>query len=84
VLQEIISVSLSDLAAIGSFVSGAAVVVTLVFLILQLRQSTRATAASAMGAWLADYNNMLLRMSSDSEFADMCRRGLTDFTRSDA
>jgi hypothetical protein len=73
--------SLSDLAAIGSFVSGAAVVITLMFLILQLRQGTRATSASAMGTWLGDYNNMLLRMSSDSEFADMCRRGLTDFTQ---
>jgi hypothetical protein len=32
--------SLSDLAAIGSFVTGVAVVITLMFLTLQLRQST--------------------------------------------
>ncbi len=33
--------SLSDLAAIGSFVSGAAVIVTLIFLLLQMRQTER-------------------------------------------
>ena len=33
--------SLSDLASIGSFVSGVAVIVTLVFLLLQMRQANR-------------------------------------------
>ena len=73
--------TLSDLASLGSFVSGVAVRVTLVFLILQIRQSARATAASAMGTWLGDYNSMLLRISSEPEFAGMLRNGPTDFTR---
>jgi len=73
--------SFSDLAAIGSFVSSVAVTVTVVFLILQLRQSARATAASAMGTWLGYYNTMLLRISTDPEFEEMIRNGLTDFTR---
>jgi hypothetical protein len=33
--------SLSDLAALGSFVSGVAVMVTLIFLLLQMRQANR-------------------------------------------
>ena len=33
--------SLSDLAALGSFISGVAVVVTLVFLLVQMRQTNR-------------------------------------------
>jgi len=33
--------SISDLAAIGSFVSGIAVAVTLVFLVIQIRQTNR-------------------------------------------
>jgi hypothetical protein len=73
--------SFSDLAAIGSFVSGVAVAVTVVFLILQLRQNARATASSAMGTWLGDYNNMLLRVSTDPEFEEMIRNGLTDFAK---
>jgi len=35
------SISLSDLAAIGSFISGVAVVVSFVFLAVQLRQNAR-------------------------------------------
>ena len=38
--------TLSDLAAIGGFVSGLAVVVTLVFLLLQMRQQTQSLRAS--------------------------------------
>jgi hypothetical protein len=37
--------SLSDLASIGSFVSGAAVLVSLVYLRLQIRQNTRHSQA---------------------------------------
>jgi len=33
--------SLSDLASLGSFVSGVAVVITLIFLLLQMRQANR-------------------------------------------
>jgi hypothetical protein len=32
-----------------------------------------------MGIWLGDYNAMLLRISTDAEFALMVRKGLTDF-----
>jgi hypothetical protein len=73
--------SFSDLAAIGNFVSSIAVTVTGVFLILELRQNARATAASAMGTWLGDYNSMLLRVSTDPEFEEMIRNGLADFAR---
>ena len=50
--------SLSDLAALGSFVSGIAVVVTLVFLLLQMRQQTQSLRASTQqgrAARIAEY-----------------------------
>src|SRR5580692_952978 len=56
--------TLSDLAAIGSFVSGVAVVITLVFLVIQMRLNTAAlkraeysaaqTAASAFRMTIVD------------------------------
>ena len=71
--------SLSDLDAIGSFVGGVAVVVSFGFLALHLRQAARSTASSAMGAWLGDYNSMLLGITHDADSAVLVRRGLSDF-----
>src|SRR5665213_4361095 len=51
--------TLTDLAAIGSFISGVAVVVTLVFLLLQTRQNTRAIRAAASQAHAANYQALL-------------------------
>jgi hypothetical protein len=71
--------SLSDLASLGSFVSGMAVLASLLFLGLQLRQGVGATAAQAMGIWLGDYNAMLLRLAEDPDLAALMRDGLNDF-----
>lgn len=71
--------TLSDLESIGSFVGGIAVVFSFVFLALQMRQSARTTASSAMGAWLGDYNSMLLKISGDAGLSTLVREGLSDF-----
>lgn len=55
--------SLSDLAAIGSFVSGIAVVVSFVFLALQIRQSNRNQKSLMQQQRTARNVEILLRMS---------------------
>jgi hypothetical protein len=60
--------SLSDLASLGSFVSGLAVAVTLVFLLLQMRQAERNQRAS-MQLGLASRANDLLGPHGSPHFA---------------
>jgi len=67
--------SLSDLAAIGSFVSGVAVLVSLIYLGLQVRQyalAQRATARQSVQAFMRQHQRMLM----DSNLAAIFLRGL--------
>ena len=73
--------TLSHLATLASIVSSIAVVVSLVFLTLQLRQNAKATASNSMSAWLGNFHGMLLRLSANPELALMVRKGLADFDR---
>jgi len=73
--------TLTDLAAIGSFISGVAVVVTLVFLLLQTRQNTRAIRAAASQAHAANYQALLASIIEDGEVARLWRVGLGDIEK---
>jgi len=55
--------SLSDLASLGSFASGVAVVITLVFLLLQMRQTDRNQRAAMQLGLAARASDMFTRMS---------------------
>jgi hypothetical protein len=68
--------TLSDLAAIGSFISGLAVVVTLIFLLLQMRQNTRAIKAAASQAHAANYQSLVASVIDNVEVARLWRVGL--------
>jgi hypothetical protein len=72
--------SLSDLAALGSFVSGIAVMVSLVFLGFQMRQNTKAVKASTSQAHSATYMETLAPLVNNAEMANVWRRGLDDFS----
>lgn len=68
--------TLSDLAAIGSFVSGVAVVVTLILLLLQMRQNTQAVRAAASQAHAANFQNQLTPLAANAQNARMFRLGI--------
>ena len=55
--------SLSDLAALGSFVSGLAVAVTLIFLLIQMRQTNKNQRSLMQQARTARWVDMLLNRS---------------------
>jgi hypothetical protein len=57
--------TLSDLAALGSFVSGVAVTITLVFLLVQTRQSNRNQRAMMQQGRAAQQVDLLLRCASE-------------------
>lgn len=73
--------SLSDLAALGSFVSGVAVVVTVIFLLLQMRQNTQAIRAAASQAHAANYQSLLASIVEDGDVARLWRVGLIDIEK---
>jgi hypothetical protein len=57
--------SLSDLASIGSFVSGVAVLISLVYLALQVRQAERNQRAILQQGRAARASDLTLRMATD-------------------
>jgi hypothetical protein len=70
--------SLADLAAIGSFVSGMAVLASLIFIGFQLRQNTRAVRAAASQAHSQNWQQITLPIVEGGDFARIWRLGLED------
>ncbi len=70
--------TLTDLAALGSFVSGAAVLISLIFIGFQLRQNTHAMRSAASQAHAANFQQILASIIESSEVARIWRMGLQD------
>ena len=70
--------SFSDLAAIGSFVSGVAVLASLIFVGFQLRQNTQAVRAGASQAHSQNWQLITLPVIESGDFARIWRLGLDD------
>ena len=68
--------SLSDLAAIGSFVSGLAVLASLIFVGFQLRQNTQAVRAGASQAHSYNWHQITMPVVESGDFARIWRLGL--------
>jgi hypothetical protein len=73
--------SLSDLAALGSFISGVAVLVSLIFIGFQMRQNTLAIKAAASQAHAANFQQILTSIIENSEVARIWRVGLSNMQR---
>jgi hypothetical protein len=81
--REEIAMSLSDLASLGSFVSGAAIVASLIFLGLQMRQNTRAVVASASQAHVAEMQAILHPIVLEKDVARFWYFGMADLSALD-
>ena len=71
--------SLQDLGAIGELIGAAAVVITLLYLVVQVRQNTRTVRSSAsfsLNQALAEINGRWV--SNDDGFTDLWLRGCAD------
>ena len=67
--------SLSDLAALGSFISGVAVLISFVFLAFQLRQNAHNQRATVHNERTALTQDIALEIASSRESAEVYRRG---------
>ena len=68
--------SLSDLAAVGSLVSGIAVLASLIFVGFQLWQNTQAVRAAASQAHAINFQQILTPVIEDGDVARLWRLGL--------
>lgn len=66
--------TLSDLASLGSFISGVAVAITLVFLVTQVRQATRHSRAAIAQHWTTRMVDIQLRQAEPALF-ELVQRG---------
>lgn len=70
--------SLSDLASIGNFISGVAVLASLIFVGYQLRQNTQAVRAGASQAHSFNWQQITMPVIESVDFARIWRLGLDD------
>jgi len=68
-----------ELGAIGELVGGVAVLLTLVYLALQVRQSTNQARHDAIVSAAKHFPNQLCVLTESEENADLLRAGLQDF-----
>jgi hypothetical protein len=76
--------SIMELGALGEFVGAIAIVVTLVFVLVQLRQATSAVRTEALCSVSLAFNEANLAWGTDKEVAEIVRVGVTDFDSLDA
>ena len=67
------------IGAISEVIGAVAVVGSIVYLAIQIRQGTSATAAGNMNSWIADYNQMLMTMYSDPNDSVLFRKAISEF-----
>jgi len=70
--------SLQDLGSLGEFVGGIAVLVTLIYLAVQLRQGNKLNQSASIRTFMHEYNDTLAQVK-DPEFTKLLRRGSKDF-----
>ena len=68
--------TLLDLASLGSFISGIAVLASLIFVGFQLRQNTQAVRAEASQAHSQNWQNIVTPIIDNGEVARLWRLGL--------
>ena len=70
--------SIQDLGSLGEFVGAIAVLVTLIYLAVQLRQANQLHRSESIRTFMREYNNTLAQVQEQS-LAELYRRGSKDF-----
>ena len=68
--------TLQDLGNMGEFVGAIAVIATLIYLTVQIRQNSRSISTAAYNEVLAQTFDLNLRLAQDSEFSSFFSAGL--------
>jgi hypothetical protein len=72
---------LESLAQLGEFISGVVVIVSLVYVVVQLRLNTESIRNENYGRALDRIATMQSRLSHDGEYAELLSRGILDVSR---
>ena len=70
---------LTQLANLGEFIGGAAVLVTLMYLALQVRQGNQAQTRDTYRAFVTEMNRVLFTPMTDPETMLLLQKGAYDF-----
>ena len=70
--------SLEDLGNIGEFVAAVAVVISLVYLAIQIRQNTRSVRVASYQSWFDSYSNFSNTVLASPELDALFHRGTSD------
>ena len=73
-------VSLEDLGNLGDFIGGIAVIVTLLYLAVQIRQNTRTLQAVSLDSAQDHFARSQIIQAQDKELADLLDRGMSDYS----
>jgi len=68
-----------ELGAIGELVGGVAVIATLIYLAIQIRQGNRAGSREAYRAWVSQFNRAVLEPQSNPEFMELFQKANRDW-----
>jgi len=74
-------VTLVQLASIGEIISSIAVIISLIYLAIQIRQNTDAERTTTYQSIVSDFGALNISMASTPELSDMFVRGLEDFNQ---
>jgi len=67
------------IGALGELIGALAVLITLIYLALQIRQNTRAVQLSAQDATKRNFSSFAHLLASSAEVADLFRKGCADY-----
>lgn len=73
--------TLAEIGIIGEIISSIAVIISLVYLAVQIRQSTETQRTSTYQSIVSDFGALNNNMASTPELSDMFVRGLEDFNQ---
>jgi hypothetical protein len=72
------NLSIQDWGAIGELVGGAAVIVTLIYLAMQLRQNTASVQSASLHAWNDAIADCIMPVCESKDLSDVITRGIQD------
>ena len=75
--------TIQDLGAIGEFIGSGLILVTLVYLAIQTRQSKETAELETARMVVADFNDLWTRLADNRQLATMIRVGINDWERLD-
>jgi hypothetical protein len=64
-----------ELGALGEFVGGIAIIVTLIYLAVQVRKSQQATISATLNASIGEFNHLSAMLAADPGLAEILERG---------